>query len=157
MALPKVKRLHMHVGLGIQTWKWLRQSLQNGCLYQCWNGYKKYPWILPEHHFEYPYSTSPGITLTDTLTEHLIIGSQEWSSLGGGRLVHRWRHSMVQLFLSATTNFEMKVSFVSSQISYCCRNCGWSCLYPEWHRGCFHSCLQWWCFVCGFAFLQIWE
>jgi hypothetical protein len=31
--------------------------------------------------------------------------------------------------VSATTNFEMKVSCVSSQISYCCRNCGWSCSF----------------------------
>ncbi len=49
---------------GSETWKWLRQFLQNGCLYQCWTGiknvleyYLSIIWVslfnLTRYHFEW--------------------------------------------------------------------------------------------------------
>ncbi len=135
---------------GSETWKWLRQFLQNGCLYQCWTGIKNIReyylsiiWVslfnLSRYHFEwYP----------DWKPDHWFSGMK----LLRGLVVDLSIDDALQ-WCSCFCYY----SFASSQISHCCRNCGWSCLYPEWHCCCFHSCLQWWCFVCGFAFLQIWE
>jgi len=50
LALTKGKRLHMHVGLGIQTWKWFEAICSKWLFVPPLNGYQKYPWILPEHH-----------------------------------------------------------------------------------------------------------